>query len=44
MKSWSEAGIFDFVDVPKEQRVELAAQVYRCLAKAMADAIDHAAE
>ena len=44
MKSWSEAGIFDFVDVPKERRVELAGQVYRCLAKAMADAIDYAAE
>ena len=44
MKYWSEAGIFDFVDVPKERRVELAGQVYRCLAKAMADAIDYAAE
>ncbi len=44
MKYWSEAGIFDFVDVPKEQRVQLADQVYRCLAKAMADAIDYAAE
>ena len=44
MKYWSEAGIFDFVDVPKERRMELAGQVYRCLAKAMADAIDYAAE
>jgi hypothetical protein len=44
MKYWSEAGIFDFVDVPKERRVEFAGQVYRCLAKAMADAIEYAAE
>jgi len=44
MKYWSENGIFDFVDVPKEQRVQLAEQVYRCLAEAMAEAIDYAAE
>jgi hypothetical protein len=44
MKYWSEGGVFDFVDVPKEQRVQLAERVYRCLADAMADAIDHAAE
>ena len=44
MKYWSENGVFDFVDVPKEQRVQLAERVYRCLAEAMADAIDYAAE
>ena len=44
MKYWSEADIFDFVDVPKAQRVQLADRVYRCLAEAMADAIDYAAE
>lgn len=44
MKDWSDNGVFDFVDVPKGQRVELAAHVYRCLAEAMADAIDTAAE
>ncbi len=44
MKYWSENGVFDFVDVPKEQRVQLAAQVYRCLAEAMAEAIDYAAQ
>jgi lysophospholipase L1-like esterase len=44
MKYWSENGIFDFVDVPKDKRVQLAQRVYRCLAEAMADAIDYAAE
>jgi hypothetical protein len=44
MKYWSENGIFDFVDVPKEQRVQLAERVYSCLAEAMAEAIDYAAE
>ncbi|HUB97632.1 MAG TPA: GDSL-type esterase/lipase family protein [Stellaceae bacterium] len=44
MKYWSESGVFDFVDVPKERRVQLAEEVYRCLGDAMAEAIDHAAE
>ena len=33
MKYWSETGVFDFVDVP-EDRVRLAAEVYRCLGEA----------
>jgi lysophospholipase L1-like esterase len=44
MKYWSENGTFDFVDVPKGQRVALADRVYQCLGDTLADAIDHAAE
>jgi lysophospholipase L1-like esterase len=44
MKYWSESGVFDFVDVPKEHRVQLAEEVYRCLGESLAEAIDHAAE
>jgi acyl-CoA thioesterase I len=44
MKYWSETGTFDFVDVPKEQRMTLAAQVYQCLGDTLAEAIDHATE
>jgi acyl-CoA thioesterase-1 len=42
MKYWSENGIFKLADVPKEQRAELAAQVYRCIAERLADAIEYA--
>jgi lysophospholipase L1-like esterase len=42
MKYWSENGVFNFTDVPKEQRAPLAAQVYACLAERLADAIEHA--
>jgi hypothetical protein len=44
MKYWSESGVFDFVDVPKERRVRLAQDVYSCIGEALAEAIDHAAE
>ena len=44
MKYWSENGVFNFVDVPKDARVRLARDVYRCLGEAMAEAIDYAAE
>jgi len=44
MKYWSENGVFNFVDVPKDARVRLARDVYRCLGDAMADAIDYAAQ
>jgi lysophospholipase L1-like esterase len=44
MKYWSESGVFDFVDVPKERRVQLAQEVYRCIGETLAEAIDHAAE
>jgi acyl-CoA thioesterase I len=39
MKSWSEAGVFNFTDVPKSERRELAAKVYTCLGERLADAI-----
>jgi acyl-CoA thioesterase I len=42
MKYWSENGVFDFVDVPKEKRTQLAGEVYGCLAERLADAIEHA--
>jgi lysophospholipase L1-like esterase len=42
MKYWSENGVFNFIDVPKEQRAPLAAQVYECLAERIADAIERA--
>ena len=42
MKYWSENGVFNFTDVPKEQRAPLAAQVYECLAERLADAIERA--
>jgi len=42
MKYWSENGVFNFTDIPKEQRAPLAAQVYECLAERLADAIEHA--
>ncbi len=44
MRYWSENGVFDFVDIPKDRRVELARDVYHCLGEAMAQAIDDAAE
>ncbi|MGO8915769.1 MAG: GDSL-type esterase/lipase family protein [Stellaceae bacterium] len=43
MRYWSENGVFEFADVPRERRAELAAQVYDCLAERVADAIEHAA-
>jgi len=42
MRYWSESGVFNFVDVPKEQRAQFAGDVYRCLAERLADAIEHA--
>jgi lysophospholipase L1-like esterase len=42
MKYWSENGVFNFIDVPKEQRAPLAAQVYECLAERLAEAIERA--
>lgn len=43
MRYWSENGVFEFADVPRERRTELATQVYDCLAERLADAIEHAA-
>jgi acyl-CoA thioesterase-1 len=44
MKYWSENGIFDFENVPKEERFRAAATVYDCIAKRLADAIDFAVQ
>lgn len=44
MKYWSEAGIFDFVNVAQENRTALAEQVYQCLGEGLADAIDAATQ
>jgi lysophospholipase L1-like esterase len=43
MRYWSENDIFQFADVPREQRAALAAEVYDCLAQRLADAIEYAA-
>jgi lysophospholipase L1-like esterase len=43
MRYWSENGVFEFADVPREQRATLASQVYGCLAERLADAIEHGA-
>jgi acyl-CoA thioesterase-1 len=42
MRYWSENGVFDFSDVPRDRRAALASQVYACLAERLADAIDQA--
>ena len=39
MRSWSDQGIFNFEDVPKDKRAELAGRVYDCVALRLADAI-----
>lgn len=40
MKYWSDTGVFDFIDVPKEKRTALAGDVYKCLGERLAEAID----
>jgi acyl-CoA thioesterase I len=42
MKLWSEKGIFNFEEVPKGERTDLAAAVYFCLAQRLTEAIDFA--
>jgi acyl-CoA thioesterase I len=44
MKFWSDNGIFNFEDVQKSDRARLAAEVYDCLARRIADAIDYAVQ
>jgi acyl-CoA thioesterase I len=44
MKYWSEADIFDYGNVPKEERAHAAATVYDCIAKRLADAIEFATQ
>jgi hypothetical protein len=43
MRYWSEAGAFDFENVPKSERARHVARVYACLAERLADAIEWAA-
>jgi lysophospholipase L1-like esterase len=43
MRYWSEAGAFDFTNVPRERRTLLAREFYECLGERLADAIDFAA-
>jgi hypothetical protein len=44
MKFWSEAGVFDFVGIPRNGRARVAEEIYRCLGENLALAIDHGAE
>ncbi len=44
MKFWSDNGTFNFEDVQKSDRARLAAEVYDCLARRIADAIDYAVQ
>jgi hypothetical protein len=42
MKYWSDAGVFDFLTVPRDKRTALASSVYECLGERLAEAIDFA--
>jgi acyl-CoA thioesterase I len=44
MKYWSDNDVFDYENVPKDERSRAAATVYDCIGKRLADAIDFAAE
>lgn len=44
MKFWSDNGTFNFEDVQKSDRARLAAEVYDCLARRIAEAIDYATQ
>jgi hypothetical protein len=39
MRNWSEENVFDYEDVPESERARLAAEVYDCLGRALAEAI-----
>ena len=43
MKYWSDAGGFDFINVPRDRRLPLAREFYACLGEKLADAIEYAA-
>jgi len=43
MRYWSEAGAFDFINVPRERRPVLAREFYECLGERLADAVEFAA-
>jgi acyl-CoA thioesterase I len=44
MRFWSDKGVFNFEDVQKSDRARLAADVYDCLGRRIADAIDYAVQ
>jgi hypothetical protein len=44
MRYWTDSGVFDLVNVPRERRVSLAEEVYRCIGENLADAIDYGAQ
>jgi hypothetical protein len=39
MRYWSEQNVFNFDGVAKDERASLAASVYECIARNLADAI-----
>ena len=39
MRHWSDENVFDYEDVPEGERARLAAQVYDCLGRALAEVI-----
>ncbi len=39
MRYWSDENVFDYEDVPESERARLAAEVYDCLGRALAEAI-----
>jgi hypothetical protein len=43
MKHWSDTGVFNFTEVPKGERRQLASQVYACLGERLADAVVYGA-
>ena len=40
MKYWRDIGVFNFDDVPKAEQAKMAIQVYDCIARRLADAIE----
>jgi acyl-CoA thioesterase-1 len=44
MRFWSDNGTFNYEDVQKGDRARLAAEVYDCLARRIADAIEYAVQ
>ena len=39
MRNWSDENVFDYEDVPESERARLAAQVYDCVGRALAEVI-----
>ena len=39
MRNWSDENVFDYDDVPESERARLAAQVYECVGRALAEVI-----